>query len=97
MAMGSKKEWWEGIPRESYWCEITDRSDIGENLHAPQQDQNGKDYWSYSLVKSVKPGDIVFHYSTSSAAFVGASVAAGPLQESTTPASFSMNLHVVQQ
>jgi hypothetical protein len=72
-------EWWESDPTERYWCEITDRDDIGANLWAPKLNESGKPYWSYSLVRQVPPGDIVFHYSTVENAIVGASVAGGPV------------------
>lgn len=73
--------WWSGDPTESYWCEITDRDDIGGDLKCPQRRENGAVDWSYSLVTEIVPADIVFHYSTAAAAFVGASVAGGPLEE----------------
>ena len=25
-------EWWEGPPAERYWCEVTERDDIGADL-----------------------------------------------------------------
>jgi hypothetical protein len=74
-------DWWSEDPRESYWCEITDRMDIGEDLKCPQEKEDGRPYWSYDLIRSVWPGDIVFHYSTRERAFVGASVAGGPIEE----------------
>jgi len=67
-------DWWEGDPEECYWAEITDRPDLGENLWAPK-----KNVWHYSLLTSVKPGDIVFHYQNER--FVSASVAGAPLEE----------------
>jgi len=73
-------DWWDGIPEERYWCEVTDRSDIGANLWCPQTDESGKPYWSYSLIHAIAPADIVFHYSTNRTAFVGASVAGGPVE-----------------
>jgi hypothetical protein len=73
--------WWDGSSRERYWCEVTDRTDIGSDLKAPQKNEAGQDYWSYSLMKYVVPGDVVLHYSTRQKAFVGASVAGGPMEE----------------
>jgi hypothetical protein len=73
--------WWEDSKDERYWCEITDRHDIGADLKCPQTDGEGRSYWSYSLIRSVWPADVVIHYSTRSRAFVGASVAGGPLEE----------------
>lgn len=55
-------EWWRDDPAERYWMEITDRIDLGADLHAPQLDDAGRDYWSYSLVTAVQPGDIVLHW-----------------------------------
>jgi len=42
--------WWENAPEERYWCEITDRHDVGADLKCPQADEAGKEYWSYSLI-----------------------------------------------
>src|SRR4051812_18319094 len=42
--------------------EITDREDLGADLWAPQLDGSGREYWSYSLVREVSEGDIVFHW-----------------------------------
>jgi len=73
--------WWDGLPNERYWCEVTDRTDVGSDLKAPQKNEAGQDYWSYSLIKEVAPGDVVFHYLTPRKAFAGASVAGGPMEE----------------
>lgn len=37
--------WWDGDSTETFWMEITDRADLGANLHAPQSDGSGRDYW----------------------------------------------------
>jgi len=63
--------WWEASDEEKFWCEITDRRDIGSDLKCPQTDDAGRDYWSYFLIQAVWPGDIVFHYSTRTRPFVG--------------------------
>jgi hypothetical protein len=72
--------WWDAKPEERYWVEITYRPDLGADLRCPQTDEEGDDYWSYSLINAIEPGDIVFHYSGRSRAFVGASVAGGPVE-----------------
>jgi Domain of unknown function (DUF3883) len=54
--------WWSSDRRQRYWMEITDRADLGANLHAPQTDGSGKDHWSYTLVTAVRPGDVVLHW-----------------------------------
>src|SRR5262249_16370682 len=73
--------WWAALPDERYWCEITDRPDIGADLKCPQTNEKGKPDPSYSLIRAVWPGDLVYHYSTRTKSFVGASVAGGPLEE----------------
>lgn len=55
-------EWWAGDPSERYWLEITNRDNLGENLIAPQQNDAGREEWSYALVSYVRPGDIVLHW-----------------------------------
>ncbi len=65
-----EKYWWEGDPAERFWCEITAREDVGGDLLCPQTDGSGRRYWSYSIITSIRPGDIVFHYSTAQRAFV---------------------------
>jgi hypothetical protein len=67
--------WWDSNPEERYWCEITDRRDIGSDLKCPQTNEADRKYWSYSLINEVAPGDVVFHYWTRTKSFVGASVA----------------------
>lgn len=54
--------WWDEMPGERFWIEITDRADLGFDLAAPQLDEDGRPYWSYDLVKEVAEGDVVLHY-----------------------------------
>ncbi|MFF4555373.1 protein NO VEIN domain-containing protein [Streptomyces sp. NPDC001422] len=54
--------WWRRDPSERYWLEITNRDDIGTNLLAPQVNDQGMEYWSYALVREVRPGDLVLHW-----------------------------------
>lgn len=54
--------WWGQDPGERYWLEITNREDIGTNLLAPQVNDRGEAYWSYALVREVRPGDLVLHW-----------------------------------
>ena len=61
--------------------EITDRRDIGADLKCPQRHEGGGTQQSYSLIRAIWPGDVVFHYSTRSRAVIGASVAGGPIEE----------------
>lgn len=56
------QRWWDGYPDEVFWLEITDRADLGLDLHAPAADEEGYDYWSYAFVREVREGDVVLHY-----------------------------------
>jgi hypothetical protein len=60
-----------------YWLEITDREDLGGDLKAPQAKENGELFWSYSFIKQIVPGDIVFHYQTREKRIVASSRAVG--------------------
>jgi hypothetical protein len=74
-------EWWSKRPDEHFWLEVTDRQDLGANLKAPQTNEKGKEFWSYSLLKYVRPKDIIFHYDKSSQAIIASSVATGQIWE----------------
>jgi hypothetical protein len=74
-------DWWANDPTERYWCEITDRVDLGNDLRCPQGYEDGREYLSYSFIKEIWPGDLIFHYSTTHHASVGVSVAGCPLEE----------------
>jgi hypothetical protein len=69
------------LPDERYWLETTDRADLGVDLKAPQTKDNGSEYWSYSLVKEVSEGDIVFHYHKPQGKIVGCSIVVGQYWE----------------
>src|SRR4051794_31347002 len=56
------QRWWDGAPGETFWLEITDRDDLGTDLHAPGQSEEGAEYWSYAFVREVREGDVVLHY-----------------------------------
>jgi hypothetical protein len=51
--------WWTNHDREIYWLEVSERDDTGADLKAPQENESGREYWSYSLVREVTDGDIV--------------------------------------
>jgi len=71
--------WWEKKSSEMFWLEVTDRLDLGVNLKAPQTNEHGADFWSYSLLKYVHQGDVVFHYNRTEQAIVARSIATGEL------------------
>lgn len=73
-------EWWDNDPEQRYWMEIFTGDDPGNQLLAPQLIQG---HWSYRLPALVKPGDVVFHFSTSgprAGGIVGWSIAQGPAE-----------------
>lgn len=71
---GKPTYWWSEDNSEIYWIEITDREDIGANLHAPKTNKSGKDYWSYSFVNEANKGDIIFHYSKKETSIISYSI-----------------------
>lgn len=76
--------WWADDTAERYWLEITDRADLGKDLHSPQRLENGREYWSYSLIRGIEDGDVVFHYHTDPEAIVAWSLASGEVWEDET-------------
>jgi hypothetical protein len=82
--------WWEGSDSENLWVEITDRSDLGNNIIAPIRAQQGKVTPGYELLKHVAEGDLVFHWwrrpkSKESRGFYGYSTVVGTMQEGLLP------------
>jgi hypothetical protein len=69
--------WWHDDPTENLFMEITTREDIGGNLQAPVAARGGRTTPGYALVETVKPGDLVVHYSSTEEAIVGISRAVG--------------------
>jgi hypothetical protein len=76
--------WWDGEPGERFWMEITGRTDVGADLHAPLRDDAGHENWTYALVREVADGDVVFHYEKSKRAITSWSVATGGFWEEDT-------------
>ena len=74
-------EWWASRPDELYWLEVTGRPDIGVNLKAPQRNEHGNPFWSYSLLRCVRSDDVIIHYDRNRQAVVAVSQATGQLWE----------------
>jgi hypothetical protein len=70
-------DWWTPIPAECFWLEVTGRADIGVNLKAPQTNEHELEFWSYSLLKYVHEGDLIFHYDRNQQAIIARSTATG--------------------
>ena len=81
---GHINDWWADDPRQRFWLEITDRPDIGIDLHCPQRDATGNRTPGYSLIWCVRVDDIVFHYEKDEHAITGWSRAAGQVTEAPT-------------
>lgn len=80
--MPSIHRWWDGRAGETNWLEVTRRPDIGANLKAPQTNEHGAEFWSYSLLNEVHDGDFVYHYDGNVQAITARSVAVGKVWES---------------
>ena len=81
---GGINAWWSADPRQRFWLEITDRQDIGVDLHCPQRGSDGNRSSGFSLIWWVNPGDVVFHYSLAHDGITSWSRAAGPVTEAPT-------------
>lgn len=81
---GDVNAWWSDDQRERFWLEITDRPDIGVDLHIPQRDSAGNRSPGFSLIWWVCADDIVFHYSLKEQVIVGWSRAVGQVAEAPT-------------
>jgi len=78
--------WWNDDSSERYWVEITDRPDLGEDLHTPTRTTAGGSTPGYELINFIKPGDVVFHWQNGregGKALVGWSIASGEVEDST--------------
>jgi hypothetical protein len=80
-AAGQLHAWWASDSEERFWLEITDRPDIGVDLHCPQRDAAGNRSPGYSLIWWVEPADIVFHYDLNERAIMSWSRAVGRVVE----------------
>ena len=81
---GHINDWWADDPRQRFWLEITDRPDIGIDLHCPQRDATGNRTPGYSLIWCVRVDDVVFHYEKGEHAITAWSRAAGQVTEAPT-------------
>ena len=83
-------EWWSLYPNQKFWVEITDRSDLGKNIIAPQRAQSGKSTPGYNLLNYVHEGDVVLHWwrkpsNSDNRGFYGYSEVVGQMQEGSIP------------
>ncbi|MGH2853637.1 MAG: hypothetical protein ACRDLF_05540 [Solirubrobacteraceae bacterium] len=72
-AAGGVDRWWTVVPAERFWLEVSGRETFGRDLRAPDDART-----SHALVREVKLGDLIFHYSKRSRSIVGWSEVVGP-------------------
>jgi hypothetical protein len=78
---GELSIWWQDDRAQRFWLEITDRPDIGVDLHCPQRDASGHRTPGYSLIWWVRRDDVVFHYDKNQSAITAWSRAVGKVVE----------------
>lgn len=64
--------------------EVTQRDDVGTDLHAPAFSDAGHETASYSLVREVRDGDLVLHYEKDARAITAWSIDRGGYWEAET-------------
>lgn len=73
--------WWERLPGERYWLDVTDRDGRDELLAAPRGDGGAAASWTHRLITHVRGGDVVFHYDASQQAIVAVSLPHGRVEK----------------
>src|SRR3712207_747867 len=68
---GAIRPWWAGDASEFVWMEITERADIGADLHCPQRDTVDRANPGFSTILFVGDGDVVVHYDRSAMPSLG--------------------------
>lgn len=75
--MDTINAWWERVPGEHYWLDVTGRDGRYELLAAPRGHGRSAAAWTHRLITHVRGGDVVFHYDASREAVVAWSIAHG--------------------
>ena len=73
--------WWEGVPGERYWLDVTNRNDRNELLAAPCDMGRRSAYWVHRLITHVKDGDVVFHFDALQESIVAWSIPYGRVEK----------------
>lgn len=63
--------WWERLPGERYWLDVTQRDERDELLAAPRGQGRTANSWTHRLITHVRDGDIVFRYDPSQRSITG--------------------------
>ena len=73
--------WWERVPGERYWLDVTNRNDRNELLATPRGVGRDSASWAHCLVTHVKNGDVVFHYDALQESIVAWSIPYGRIEK----------------
>lgn len=73
--------WWERVPGERFWLDVTHRDGRELLLAAPRGDDRSPNYWKHRLITHVKAGEVVFHYDASLRAIVAWSISHGRVEK----------------
>lgn len=73
--------WWDRVPGERYWLDVTERQGRDGHLASPRPTGRGEDTWVTRLITHVKDGDVVFHYDASQQAIAAWSVSQGRVEK----------------
>ena len=63
--------WWDAFPEERYWVEIRTVPGIGEEVYSDILNVEGNKDPRWELVRSLRAGQVVFHYDADQSRFVG--------------------------
>ena len=73
--------WWERMPGERYWLDVTGRCGRNQVLVTPRGEGKDSTSWTRRLITYVKGGDLVFHYDPSREAIVACSISHGRVEK----------------
>jgi len=68
--------WWESLPEERYWVEIRTIPGIGEEVYSETLNAKNRPDPHWELVRTLRTGQVVFHYDADQSRFVGFSTVA---------------------
>lgn len=73
--------WWDRLPGERYWLDVTERPSRDECLAAPRGTGISSRSWTRRLITHVRDGDVVFHYDAAQQAIAAWSVSHGRVEK----------------
>lgn len=72
--------WWEHVPGERYWLDVTEREGRDEHLASPRPTGRRGDSWITRMITHVRDGDVVFHYDSPQRAIAAWSISHGRVE-----------------